>query len=126
MKTIKVNTLTSAVSQKSGDTYWKAETNEGKMSIFEKDVHDAIYPHIGKPISVTITERGQYKNITGVAKELPDNDPAPADYNPQGVDKDMKIVRQCCLKASVVLGITGEEEKQTIARAQAYVDWVYS
>ena len=120
-----VRTMTDAL-RKNGEKYWKADTTEGHMSIFEKDVHDAIYPHLNRSINVTVTERGQYKNITAVAKALPDNDPMPVGNSAGKPDNELMIVRQCCLKVAAKTGITAEDAAATIEKAKLFVDWVYS
>ena len=51
--------------KKDGETYWKAETSGGQMSIWDKEIADKLVD-LPKTYNLAIKEKGTYKNILGI------------------------------------------------------------
>tara|TARA_R100001530_G_C4289611_1_gene147701 strand:+ start:470 stop:898 length:429 start_codon:yes stop_codon:yes gene_type:complete len=54
---------------KNGRRYHRVKTNEGWLSVFEKDIVESLRDYVGGMCNIAIAERGDFKNIIGLVDQ---------------------------------------------------------
>jgi hypothetical protein len=54
---------------KNGRRYHRVKTDDGWLSVFEKDIVDDLRDYVGGICNIAIAERGDFKNIIGIVED---------------------------------------------------------
>lgn len=100
-------------------TYWKTETDQGNMNIFDKDIAKEIEKNVPGDFDVNIQVKGNFKNIIGLGEvepikteKVPSDSPKTAPKTSQKETSDEVLLT--CIGYAKDLAVAGKIEASNV------------